>query len=613
MIGIVMVRNESKILARCVESLAPCDQVLVVDTGSDDDTVAIAKKLGCLVAEHQWRDFGHNRSLCFKEAQGLAKWCLVIDADMRLVGGEGLRDFLENSSEAGHTILQKAGDLEYRNVRIMRLDEDWVCKGPTHEYWVCRHGTVGEIPREIAWIDDIGDGGCKADKFVRDARLLEEGLKEEPDNERYLFYLANTKACEGKIDEARELYKRRIQAGGWQEEVWYSMYQLAKHSDLIEAESWVQRALAVTDRTEALLWLVEKLRSKGQFFKAWGYIQTAAAMAPPGENRLFLEADWAERLAFERSVLHYSVSPDRGEGMRFCLLALGGPYQKQVRENLKFYARKLPGHATKLHFPVPEGFYSSSLSVTSSGLGNVRCVDYFIEPNGAYRHFQGRVTTRNFRFFYLPSERRCIGFDEFLLKPPTHESWCHGLEDLRLGNDLTFTATCLQYRYPGQPDGANRIAIGRYGLDFEVVRPPTETWCEKNWLPLGSGNFLYRWCPFEVGSVEAGALVIHSSCSTPAWWQHLRGSAPPFEAGGKTLTVAHMVSDADPRNYFSVVVEIEPSTLRPKAVSLPFVFFGGIEYCLSAQCFDGEVHFFVSHWDRESYVVIAELPELFEL
>jgi hypothetical protein len=39
-------------------------------------------------------------------------------------------------------------------------------------------------------------------------------------------------------------------------------------------------------------------------------------------------------------------------------------------------------------------------------------VDYFIEPNGAYRHFQGRATTRNFRFYYLPSERRCIGFDE---------------------------------------------------------------------------------------------------------------------------------------------------------------------------------------------------------
>jgi hypothetical protein len=75
-----------------------------------------------------------------------------------------------------------------------------------------------------------------------------------------------------------------------------------------------------------------------------------------------------------------------------------------------------------------------------------------------------------------------------------------------------------------------------------------------------------------------------------------------------------MVSDADPRNYFSLLVELEPTTWIPKAISLPFVFFGGIEYCLSAQCFDGEVHFFVSHWDRESFVVVcSELPELYEL
>ena len=124
---------------------------------------------------------------------------------------------------------------------------------------------------------------------------------------------------------------------------------------------------------------------------------------------------------------------------------------------------------------------------------------------------------------------------------------------------------------------------------------------------------MYRWSPFEVGAVEAGALAIHTRHSTPAWWRHLRGSAPPFVVGDRTLLVAHLVSDADPRNYFSVVVQIEPATWRPKAVSLPFVFFGGIEYCLSAQCFDGEVHFFVSHWDRESYVVVAKVPVLYPL
>jgi hypothetical protein len=303
-----------------------------------------------------------------------------------------------------------------------------------------------------------------------------------------------------------------------------------------------------------------------------------------------------------------------------CLECLDGPFDKQVRENLKYYARKLEGEITKVNFPAPEGFHSSSFSVTDSGFGNVRCVDYFIEPDGSYRHFQGRVVTRNFSFLYLPAQRGFAGFEEVRAKPPTHNSWCHGLEDLRLGNDLAYTATQLQWRYEGQPELANRMSIGRYSryLDFEVIRPPEETWCEKNWLPLGHGNLLYKWHPFEVGGVEEGALVIHSRHSTPAWWRHLRGSAPPFVAGGingsKTLVVAHMVSDADPRNYFSLLVQLEPATWRPKAVSLPFVFFGGIAYCLSAQCFDDEVHFFVSHWDRESFVVVcSELPELYEL
>ena len=110
-------------------------------------------------------------------------------------------------------------------------------------------------------------------------------------------------------------------------------------------------------------------------------------MAPPGDGRLFLETDVPLRLAYERSVLQYCVSSDRDEGMRACLEALAGPHETNVRENMKFYAKRLRGEATRLNFPVPEGFYSSSISVNEHGLANIRCVDYFIEPNGGYRHF----------------------------------------------------------------------------------------------------------------------------------------------------------------------------------------------------------------------------------
>ena len=343
-----MVRDEAKILRRCVDSLRQCcDEILVVDTGSRDDTVELAEALGCRVVRHKWKDFGANRTMSFLEAaasEDLAHltWAVAIDADMTLhCDAPRLKDFLSKSRDAGFTLVQINSGLEYRNVRLLRLSEPWRCKGVTHEYWTCRHSTVGDIPRDIAHIEDIGDGGCKSDKFERDARLLEEGLAQEPENERYFFYMANTLACQGKVEEAREYYRKRIEVGGWAEEIWYSMYQLAKHApDLIEAESWVQRAQEVTDRTEALSWLVEKLRQKGDHFKAWHYLQKAAAMAPPGDGRLFLETDVPLRLAYERSILQYYVSSDRDEGMRACLEALAGPhncpYERQVRENMKF-------------------------------------------------------------------------------------------------------------------------------------------------------------------------------------------------------------------------------------------------------------------------------------
>ena len=108
-------------------------------------------------------------------------------------------------------------------------------------------------------------------------------------------------------------------------------------------------------------------------------------------------------------------------------------------------------------------------------------------------------------------------------------------------------------------------------------------------------------------------MAIHTSHITPAWWRHLRGSAPPFVVDQRTFLLAHLVSETGPRNYHTLVVEIDPATFAPKAASLPFYFFGGVEYCLSAQYFDGEVHFLVSHWDRESFVVVAPLPQQFQV
>ena len=81
---ILMVRNESKIIQRCLEAVeSVVDAFCVHDTGSTDNTVELANEFiktrkGC-VTSSVWKDFGHNRSLSFKAAQEYVQYELKWD------------------------------------------------------------------------------------------------------------------------------------------------------------------------------------------------------------------------------------------------------------------------------------------------------------------------------------------------------------------------------------------------------------------------------------------------------------------------------------------------------------------------------------------------------
>src|SRR6185295_14448897 len=106
---------------------------------------------------------------------------LFLDADMVLHAAPGFdRGALQAAS---YLLAQEDGSLRYYNTRLGRLDHDWRSVGVTHEYWQAAGNTAGQPERlESLWIEDIGDGGSKQEKFARDIRLLTEGLQAEPDN-----------------------------------------------------------------------------------------------------------------------------------------------------------------------------------------------------------------------------------------------------------------------------------------------------------------------------------------------------------------------------------------------------------------------------------------------
>lgn len=78
----VITSNEERNIARVIESLRCCDEIVVVDSGSVDRTVEIATKLGARVIESQWQGYAGQKNFASENAS--SDWILSLDADESL-------------------------------------------------------------------------------------------------------------------------------------------------------------------------------------------------------------------------------------------------------------------------------------------------------------------------------------------------------------------------------------------------------------------------------------------------------------------------------------------------------------------------------------------------
>jgi glycosyltransferase involved in cell wall biosynthesis len=78
----IITKNEAENLHDCLKSVAFAEQIVVVDSGSTDGTVAIASDFGCEVFAEPWRGFGPQKQLAIDRCK--KPWILVLDADERI-------------------------------------------------------------------------------------------------------------------------------------------------------------------------------------------------------------------------------------------------------------------------------------------------------------------------------------------------------------------------------------------------------------------------------------------------------------------------------------------------------------------------------------------------
>ena len=78
---VILTRNEADNIARCLQSLQWADELVVVDDGSTDDTVALAENNGARVIHHRFESFAKQRNWALEHGQLKNEWVLMLDAD----------------------------------------------------------------------------------------------------------------------------------------------------------------------------------------------------------------------------------------------------------------------------------------------------------------------------------------------------------------------------------------------------------------------------------------------------------------------------------------------------------------------------------------------------
>jgi glycosyltransferase involved in cell wall biosynthesis len=313
----MIVKNESKVIVRCLDAVrALIDHWVIVDTGSTDGTQSLIRDTMAGIPgelhERPWRNFGANRSEALELARGKADYTLIVDADEVL---DVSPDFAPPPlTHDAYQLKTELRDLAYYRTELIRSSLPWRWEGVLHEYLECA------APFTQAKLEGIvnrphTDGARSADprKYEKDAELLEQALRSEPDNRRYRFYLAQSYRDAGRPDKALEHYRRRADAGGWEEEVWYSLFQVARSSEWLERpEAEVVMAyLAAHEfrptRAESLCELARYERLRKHYAQAYLFAKHAASIALPADI-LFVDASvYAWRARDEWSIAAYYV------------------------------------------------------------------------------------------------------------------------------------------------------------------------------------------------------------------------------------------------------------------------------------------------------------------
>lgn len=560
----MIVKNESKIIERMLESIYPfADSFCICDTGSTDNTVELIHKFAqekgisnYIVYTEPFRDFEYSRTHALHkclELPTLPTYILLLDADMVLQFGKQLdietlkRGLISPVPQPDVYFINQGNDaFYYKNARMLRaalLLEEKKPKytGVTHEYLDIPGSRIYvDILKPVLFILDIGDGGAKQDKFTRDITLLKNGLLFEPNNTRYMFYLANSYRDVGDWENAKQMYGKCIASNGWVEEKWQARYQLgkgylAKGNRAEAVNNWLLGYDLMPDRLENIYELIKHYRETSNNVLAYTFYKIAinaeSIKKPP--VFLFLENDvYDYKIHYEFSVFGYYHNPDKVNMANHTSNVLKRALVPEhihanMLRNYTFYTPRLykwnsvSGVVEIQNMALLKAFsdikytfgdnemYSSSPSFVFTKDNRlwvcVRKVNYFINPDGTY-DYKGGIVTKNHIVEFDASGKiwNYHGHSELEYTKVYDDNYV-GVEDLKLFYNSAEKSLKYIGTRPLPRDNGISIESGIlikqepiiYTNNSALAVHSNNNKCEKNWVLFedssGKEKVIYEW------------------------------------------------------------------------------------------------------------------------
>ena len=300
----MLVKDEAPVLRRCLDSISGIvDYWVICHAGSAVGTKEMLKQ--CLSGvpgefhEIAWTDAGQTRTAALKLARGKGDYHLFLDADMTVsVTGE-FRDLLEADS----CLVREESEAQCWAERLVSDQHEWRYVGAARPFLYSTTSRTREKLNKLT-ITRHEDNAAHAVECRRDIELLTQSLERGANVPRATFHLAQCYRDLGNLPLAIEYYEKRATLGGWAEEVWYSLYQVARLQQRLGI-AWMLVLDQYLRAYEFRPSRIEPLYHIARFYRENGQPSLARLFAGPG-----LGAPYPDDLLFiERQVYEGGMEP----------------------------------------------------------------------------------------------------------------------------------------------------------------------------------------------------------------------------------------------------------------------------------------------------------------